>query len=63
MAPTEEYLDGPSHVMPRPESDFLTAQAERTTSTELSVSWTEVPTAARLRELVGNLWYGRATPA
>lgn len=63
MAPTEEYLDGPSHVMPRPESDFLAMTAAPAKGTELSVGWVDASTTARLREYVGNLWYGRATPA
>lgn len=63
MAPTEEYLDGPSNVMPRPDIEFLAASALRETSTELTVTWSDASTATRLREYVGNLWYGRATPA
>lgn len=63
MAPTEEYLDGPSHVMPRPQRDFLTANVEKSSSTELTISWADVSNTARLREIVGSFWYGRATPA
>lgn len=63
MAPTEEYLDGPSHVMPRPQSDFMAANVDHAASTELTLSWSDVSNASRLRELVGSLWYGRATPA
>ena len=63
MAPTEEYLDGPSNVMPRPQSDFFSATVERNTGNELTVTWLDVSNTARLRAFVGNLWYGRATPA
>lgn len=63
MAPTVEYLDGPSQVMPRPESDFLAEQPDRSASTALTVGWTDVASTTRIRELFGNLWYGRATPA
>lgn len=63
MAPTEEYLDGPSHVMPRPQSDFLAVDVDQAASRELTLGWSDVSNATRLRELVGSLWYGRATPA
>lgn len=64
MAPTEEYLDGPSHVMPRPDSDLICASQDRfATSTALTVRWQDAGLTARVRDLVGNVWYGRATPA
>lgn len=63
MAPTEEYLDGPSHVMPRPQSDFATIEVNSAAGTDIAVRWTDVSTTVRLRELVGNLWFGRPTTA
>lgn len=63
MAPTEEYLDGPSHVMPRPERNFASAEVETVSGTELTVRWSDVSTPVRLREFVGSLWFGRPTTA
>lgn len=63
MAPTVEYLDGPSGVMPRPKVNFSEHVGAPTGSTALTVSWQEPARTQRFRELVGSFWYGRATPA
>lgn len=63
MAPPVEYLDGPSLVMPRPERDLVATSDANAEGTALTVGWHDPSAAARIRELVGSLWYGRATPA
>lgn len=64
MAPTIEYLDGPSNVMPRPDADFRYATYDQNaTSTALTLRWQDPGVTARIKDLVGHYWYGRATPA
>lgn len=64
MAPPVEYLDGPSLVMPRPEHELNHSAPDSTSeSTALAVRLGDPAYAARLKDFVGHLWYGRATPA
>lgn len=64
MAPSEEYLDGPSNVMPRAQfGTFGEAGTMPAGSSALTISWSEPARTQRLRDLVGTYWYGRATPA
>lgn len=62
MAPSVEYLDGPSNVMPRPDLEHAAAHHDAN-STALVLSWQEPAFATRIKDIVGSIWYGRATPA
>ncbi len=62
MAPAAEDLDGVDSVMPRADLE-LAAREHQRAGTALAVSWQEPALTARIKDLVGSLWYGRATPA
>lgn len=65
MAPSPEDLDGPSNVMPRPidELERFASTTQTTTGGAVALRWQEPPITARMKGFIGNLWYGRATPA
>jgi len=63
MATPPEYIDGPSNVMPRRDTDVLAEPHTAQTGTAVAIRWQETPRSTWFRDLVGSFKFGRATPA